>query len=331
MSSTIPVLIESSPRSTLRQDAKALLEAHPKLKLKAVAAQLGVSERTLRRALNERPRGIQDDYSAEGLAKIPFAGAGVFTLPVNGVPHVLLKPSFDHMGLDPDWYIRKLQQQHWAVTGLTPVTAGDGKRYQMITADVRTFLMGLAIIPASRVNEVSRPLLMAYQTEVADVIERYWTQGGVINPRATEAQLVDLQEEVNALLKARILERMDSRVFRDIVAGAADYDQLDSERKRLMFAKMRDNMHVAVAGAPARVLAKRREIQQWKGKNGPTKEDLKTALNYLTQQELQDEALVCTAAAVRLKFVQRRHGVYTLNDCVTALAEGVREIRAVTA
>lgn len=65
----------------------------------------------------------------------------------------------------------------------------DGKTRQMVAVDVRTFLMLLATIDARRVSEAARPLLVAYQAEVANVIEACWTKGGVINPRATEDQL----------------------------------------------------------------------------------------------------------------------------------------------
>jgi hypothetical protein len=39
------------------------------------------------------------------------------------------------------------------------------------------------------VAEDARPKLAAYQAEVADVIEKYWTKGGALNPPATDDQL----------------------------------------------------------------------------------------------------------------------------------------------
>lgn len=60
---------------------------------------------------------------------------------------------------------------------------GDDQARQVVTGDLRTFLMALATIPAARVADPVRPTLIAYQLEVADAIEAYWTSGRAINPR----------------------------------------------------------------------------------------------------------------------------------------------------
>jgi hypothetical protein len=59
----------------------------------------------------------------------------------------------------------------------------------MVAVDVRTFLMLLATVDEHRVAEAVRPKLVAYQAEVADAIEAYWTKGAAINPRATSEQI----------------------------------------------------------------------------------------------------------------------------------------------
>jgi hypothetical protein len=143
------------------------------------------------------------------IAKIPFHGSEVLAVEIDGKPHVILKPAFDHIGLDSDQQIRKLKNQPWSCTGVTPVQVGNQVR-NMITADVRTFLMALATIPVSRVNEAARPLLTSYQSEVADVIEQYWTQGGAINPRATEDQLSVLAARAESQM--RVLKLADGLV-----------------------------------------------------------------------------------------------------------------------
>lgn len=122
------------------------------------------------------------------IVRIPFNGSEVLAVDTNGKPHVILRPVFEAIGLDADQQIRKLQRQPWASTVVTTVQVGDQRR-SMIAADVRTFLMALATIPASRVSDEARPVLIAYQSEVADAIESYWTKGGAINSRATEDQL----------------------------------------------------------------------------------------------------------------------------------------------
>lgn len=139
------------------------------------------------------------------LIHIPFRNTEVLAVDVDGRPHVVLKPAFEAVGLDADRQIRNVRSQAWATTAVTAVVAADRKTRQMVTADVRTFLMALARIPEQRVSDDARPLLVAYQAEVADVIEAYWTKGGAINPRATEDQLaavVSLAERQMAVLNA---------------------------------------------------------------------------------------------------------------------------------
>jgi hypothetical protein len=135
------------------------------------------------------------------IVKVPFQGDDLLTIEVNGKPHVILKPAFETIGLDAKTQIDKLGGKSWAVTGLVPATGADGKTYRMVTADVRTFLMALATIDEKRVSDAARPKLIAYQSEVADAIESYWTKGGAINPRATEDQLESISRRAESQAK----------------------------------------------------------------------------------------------------------------------------------
>jgi hypothetical protein len=160
------------------------------------------------------------------IVRIPFHGGDVLAVDINGKPHVILKPAFEAIGLDADRQIKKIQRQPWATTSVTAVPAADGKVREMATADVRTFLMALATIPVTRVNEAARPLLIAYQSEVADVIEAYWTGGGAVNPRATEEQIEHVQETLNAVAKRRLEERMDYKsILHSLKLGGAIDDE----------------------------------------------------------------------------------------------------------
>ena len=108
------------------------------------------------------------------LVSIQFHGDTIYAVEVNAEIHVILKPAFEAIGVDADQQIRKLQSQPWSCTGITPVQVG-GQVRNMITADLRTFLMALATIPVSRVAEHVRPKLIDYQREVAKVIEAHFT------------------------------------------------------------------------------------------------------------------------------------------------------------
>lgn len=143
------------------------------------------------------------------LVRIPFHGAEILAVDTDGKPHVILKPIFEAIGLDADQQIRKLQRQPWASTVVTTVQL-DGQRRNMVTADMRTLLMALATVPAGRVAESARETLVAYQNEVADVIESYWTRGASVNPRATAAQLDDVIDQAHR--QARLLQTINGLV-----------------------------------------------------------------------------------------------------------------------
>lgn len=123
------------------------------------------------------------------IVRIPFNGGEVLAVDVDGKPHIVLRPAIDRLGLDFATQFAKLKSRSWATVGQSPMVAEDGKVRSMFIVDVRTFLMLLATIDERRVREDVRPLLIAYQSEVADAIEAYWTKGGAINPNATEDQL----------------------------------------------------------------------------------------------------------------------------------------------
>lgn len=114
------------------------------------------------------------DYSGD-LVPVQFHGDTIYAVKVNDRPHVILKPAFEAIGLDADRQIANIQKQPWSCTAVTAVQAS-GQVRNMITADLRSFLMALATIPATRVAEHVRPKLIDYQREVADVIEAHFTR-----------------------------------------------------------------------------------------------------------------------------------------------------------
>ncbi|MDG4796173.1 phage antirepressor N-terminal domain-containing protein [Micromonospora sp. WMMD1082] len=143
------------------------------------------------------------------LVRIPFRGTELLAVDQAGRPHIVLKPALESIGVDYSGQLQRLRRRSWAGMGVTPIPTPGGIQ-QMVTVDVRTFLMLLATIDEKRVAEDARPLLIAYQQEIADVIERYWTQGGAINPRATEDQLATIIGRAEA--QARVLRTLDGLV-----------------------------------------------------------------------------------------------------------------------
>lgn len=129
---------------------------------------------------------------SQQVVKLDLSAGSVHTVLVDGAPHIVLKAAVEDLGLDYSTQLAKLRRRSWATVGQSPMVAEDGKVRDMAVVPVRTFLMLLATINENRVSEAARPTLVAFQNETADAIEAYWTQGGAINPRATEDQLDSL-------------------------------------------------------------------------------------------------------------------------------------------
>lgn len=158
------------------------------------------------------------------VVKLDLSAGTIHTVMVDGQPHVVLKPAIDELGLDFATQLTKLRTRSWAVVGQSPTTGADGKTYEMAVAPVRTFLMLLATINENRVKAEHRKTLVAFQNETADAIEAYWTQGGAINPAATDDQLDALAAEIE--------ERRIRRALGLVQIVAAMDDSVDPRWKR---------------------------------------------------------------------------------------------------
>lgn len=130
--------------------------------------------------------------SSHEVVKLDLTAGSVQTVLVDGQPQIVLKPAVEELGLDYSTQLAKLRRRSWATVGQSPMVAEDGKLREMAVVPVRTFVMLLATVNENRVAEAHRKTLIAFQNETADAIEAYWTQGGAINPRATEDQLDSL-------------------------------------------------------------------------------------------------------------------------------------------
>ncbi|MFD5875646.1 phage antirepressor N-terminal domain-containing protein [Streptomyces sp. NPDC060322] len=126
------------------------------------------------------------------VVQLDLSAGSIQTTLIDGVPHIVLKPAVEDLGLSFPAQFRKLQSRSWATVAQQATVADDGKVREMAAVPVRTFLMLLATVNENRVSEDARPTLVAFQNETADAIEAYWTQGGAINPRASEEQLDSL-------------------------------------------------------------------------------------------------------------------------------------------
>lgn len=175
------------------------------------------------------------------IVRIPFHGDEILCVDVDGKPHIVLKPALERIGLDYWAQVRKLRERSWASTALKAVQVSDqDQRREMVTCDVRTFLMLLATVDERRVATDVAPMLIAYQAEVADAIEAYWTQGGAINPRATDTQLAAIidrakrQAEVLRVLDGLVDARWLESKARHLAARALGEEPEDDPAARLL-------------------------------------------------------------------------------------------------
>lgn len=147
------------------------------------------------------------------LVTIPFHGDGIRAAMVNGTPHVALRPTCESLGLDFSAQLQRLKRQPWAVVVMTPTTGADGKTYDMTMIDRRTFTMWLATIDTGRLrNDTTRKLVIAYQNEAADALDRYFHEGGAIRVTDTDSDADILARAV--IVAQRTIAERDERIRR---------------------------------------------------------------------------------------------------------------------
>lgn len=177
------------------------------------------------------------------IVRIPFQGDDLLAVEHEGRPWIVLKPAMEVLGLAYSAQLTKLRGKSWAcVSTIGMQVHGDDQIRQVVVVDVRTFLMLLATVSEGRVAEHVRPKLAAYQAEVADVIESYFTKGGAINPNATPEQLETLSER--AIGQAAVLKAFD---------GFLDHDWLQSKAKQVIARALGEEPDIAFEDRPITV------------------------------------------------------------------------------
>lgn len=167
------------------------------------------------------------------LVQIPFRDGEILAVEIDGKPHIVLRPALEAIGLDYSTQLAKLRGRSWACVGLCPTQMpGDTQRREVVTVDVRTFLMLLATIDERRVADEVRPKLVAFQSEVADAIERHFTKRGDGDQPEPFTWTLD---EVCALLRQRYNVRhtvvslnaalKSSGLFKQVGSPKADYEK----------------------------------------------------------------------------------------------------------
>lgn len=143
------------------------------------------------------------------------------------------------LGIDAKSQRRKIHGKPWACeVNLTLQVGGQAREVYMI--DRRTLTMWLATIDARRVSEDARDALLAYQNEASDALDKYFHDGGAINPRADEHQAAALirqaQMQMELAQAARGLihnDHLEAKARIILAQGMGEHPELDPATKPL--------------------------------------------------------------------------------------------------
>lgn len=140
------------------------------------------------------------------IVRIPFHGEEILTVDVDGQPHIVLKPVIEGLGLDYWSQVEKLRKRSWAATSNRQVQVSDqAQRREMLTCDVRTFLMLLATVDETRVSkdEAARDTTHSYLDDVD--VQALWDEA-LAPPDEDGAVSVGRQELINVLCELELLQ-----------------------------------------------------------------------------------------------------------------------------
>lgn len=144
------------------------------------------------------------------LSLVPFRGQVIEAQKDGETVRVELRPICENLGLSYGSQYNRLQRQPWAAISMMKTTGSDGKTYEMVALDCRTFTMWLATIDTSRVKSQSaRDLIVAYQQEAADALDAYFSTGVAVNEHLLKAQHLRRLEQVELLKAAEGLVHPD--------------------------------------------------------------------------------------------------------------------------
>ncbi|MDU5961966.1 MAG: phage antirepressor N-terminal domain-containing protein [Dermabacter sp.] len=136
------------------------------------------------------------------LQSIPFHGTTISAAQDGGTIRVALRPACDAMGIQFEAQYKRLGRTPWATMSMMDMTGADGKTYEMVTIDRRTFTMWLATIDTTRLkSDRARNLVETFQREAADALDNYFHNGGAINPAASEHQMRALMFQAKAQME----------------------------------------------------------------------------------------------------------------------------------
>lgn len=167
------------------------------------------------------PREVIVEFDGDRLVAVILEGDGVAT------PVRLLCES---IGLDPDVQMANIRAHPVISTGLRVVNVSGERGVRSVAALLHTMIpYWLATIPPNQVNAASRPKLIRYQREVANVLAQlFYGADAVPEPSAADPAVAALQQRVQDALR-------EVRVARDalLVAQQQYAAQLNEQQRQI--------------------------------------------------------------------------------------------------
>lgn len=144
------------------------------------------------------------------LVQVPFNGQTIEAQQAGESWQAALKPLCENLGVEYTSQFRRLQRQPWATVAMMAMVGADGKNRDMVMVDRRTFLMWLATIDTSRLkNEKAKEVVISYQREAANALDRYFSTGVAINDHLLKAQHLRRLQNLELLKAAEGLVHPD--------------------------------------------------------------------------------------------------------------------------
>lgn len=173
--------------------------------------------------------------------QIPFHGTAINAVQTEAGVQIAITPVCESLGVDANGQIQRLKRQPWASTCVTHAQLpGDTQARDVTIVDRRTFTMWLATINTMRLkSEAARELLAAYQCEAADVLDKYFHEGGAINPRADEHQ-------TNALIRQAQMQMELCQVAKGLIHP----DHLEAKARIILARALGENPEIDPASRP---------------------------------------------------------------------------------
>lgn len=140
--------------------------------------------------------------TSNSIQQIPFNGQVIEAQKQGDTVLVALKPLCENLGIGYESQYNRLQRTPWATISMMNIVAADGKQRDMTMIDRRTFAMWLATIDTNRLkSEKAKDVVVSYQREAADALDRYFNTGVALNEHLLNAEHLRRMQNME-LLKA---------------------------------------------------------------------------------------------------------------------------------